>query len=125
MKPSAEQQAAFDNWLDACLSEDFPTDVVAFAFNLSEPWMIELVGTSQFDPTDSDWACEEVFRPATKPLKLDAFGDDAQWEDVLAHSKLMLLTYLEANSSGSATLKRSQGIGLGFVDGDLEILSQE
>jgi hypothetical protein len=36
--------------------------------------------------------------------------------------KALVIKFLEGNSPSAKKLKSSQGIGLGFVDGDLEVV---
>jgi hypothetical protein len=45
---SQDYQTSFNNWLDNALSQEIPSEVVAFAFNLSEPWSVEVHGTDRF-----------------------------------------------------------------------------
>ena len=81
-------------------------------------WSVELVGTSSFDKDDSDWACNEVFDTRNNPLKWKSKGS---WEKVLSSVRSHLETYLK-NGKHASLLRSQQGIGLGFVDGDLIIL---
>lgn len=112
----------FEKWVDSTLTTDLPKEVVAFCFNLYDDgngnWSVELVGTSCFDKDDSDWACNEIFATRNNPLRWKSKGS---WENVLSSVKSHLETYLQKGKHASL-MRSQQGIGLGFVDGDLTIL---
>lgn len=112
----------FEKWVDSSLTAELPKDVVAFCFNLYDDgngqWSVELVGTSSFDKDDSDWACNEVFDTRNNPLK---WKSKESWKKVLSSVRSHLETYLK-NGKHASLLRSQQGIGLGFVDGDLIIL---
>ena len=116
---SINLQARFDAWLDEALVQPIPLGVIAFCFNLAEPWSIEVIGSARFDEGDSDWACEESFRPVIENLALPAAEVGATWEAVLEQAKIMILTYLNRPSTGSGILRRADAIAVGFVDGEL------
>ena len=54
-----------ETWLNDVMQMTIPNEVVAFCFNLYEDanksWTLELIGSSSFDTTDNDWACDEIF----------------------------------------------------------------
>jgi len=112
----------FAKWLEASLSASIPADVVAYTFNLAEPWCIEVVGCDRYDADDPDWACEEVFRSEHGTLELpsDVFGDD--WETVLERCIEMVSLFIEGDTQASRILKRSQAVAIGFVDGDSHLI---
>ena len=65
----------FENWLSTALQVPVPEEVKAFSFNLFEPageeevkFGIELIGAGNYDPDDSDWACDEVWEPKQRRL---------------------------------------------------------
>ena len=119
---SEKLQTNFTAWADTIM-DGAPTDgVVAYAFNLAEPWSIELVGCGSFDEDDPDWACDEVYRPETDsfPLPEDQFG--TTWEQVLASVREMVVSYLGGGSSGASRLRASTAVGMGFVDGEMDIV---
>lgn len=118
--PTPAFQSKFNAWLDESLAGADDEDVVAFNFNLAEPWSIEVVGCGSYDEDDEDWSTDEVFRPDTDPLELPEAGDD--WESVLEFAKSLILAYLSRPGSGSAALKGSTAVVVGFVDGDLHKL---
>jgi hypothetical protein len=90
-----------ETWLNEVMRMTIPDDVVAFCFNLYEDvnksWTLELIGASSFDPTDSDWACDEVFTTRDKPL---TWNDDKEWQDVQIMTIKMIKDYIEKGKYG-------------------------
>ena len=111
-------------WLEEVLKQDIPKEVVGFCFNLYEDgdydWSMELVGTERFDEHDEDWPCDEItdFNTRTKPL---TWNEASEWDSVLEEISSVLKEYLEKGNYADV-LKRRAGVGVGFVDGDVEIL---
>ena len=112
------------DWLDNVLQQDIPEEVVAFCFNLYEDgdfnWSMELVGTESFDTEDGDWPCDEItdFGTRIKPL---TWTQETEWDNVLEGIISVLRDYLEIGKYADV-LKSREGVGVGFVDGDVEIL---
>lgn len=113
-------QSKFDAWLDGALSQPIPSSVVAFSFNLAEPWCIEVIGSDRYSDDDADWACEESFRPDGEPLSLPESEVGGDWELVLQAAKRLVSVYLDRPSAGGALLRRAEAVAVGFVDGDLD-----
>lgn len=112
------------DWIDNLLDTDIPDDVAAFCFNLYEDgdgiWSMELVGADRFDTEDEDWPCDETtdFGSRENPYEWEM---DCDWEDALAYIVNALKEYL-THGKYAELLKAANGIGVGFVDGNLEIL---
>ena len=115
----------FREWLDKALENIFPDNVVAVAFNIyedriGEKWSVEIVGTSRFDMDDDDWGCDEVTSFGTREDPL-SWEEKTDWETVLGEVSDSAAEYLE-HGKYSGKLKELQGVGVGFVEGDLKIL---
>lgn len=112
------------DWLDQILGQDISEEVIAFGFNLYEDeddlWSMELVGTGSFDAEDEDWCCDEVtdFGTREEPFTWERKAD---WDEILAEIVSCLKEYLEKGRY-AGVLKDRMGVGVGFVDGDIEIL---
>ena len=112
------------NWIDNVLIKKIPDDVVAFCFNLYDDgnynWSMEIVGTESFDAEDADWACDEItdFDTRTNPL---SWIDKVEWKDVLKKVTLILEKYIEKGKF-SNILNSVNGVAVGFVDGDINII---
>lgn len=113
-----------EKWLNDVFEKKMPLGVVAVCFNLYEDendsWSMELVGTKNFDVEDSDWACDEVTDFGTRDASL-LWEKEADWAEILEDVIGALKRYLESGQH-TAFLKAFAGVGVGFVDGDLEIL---
>ncbi len=111
-------------WLDNVLMQEISEDIKAFCFNIYDDgdikWSMELVGTRTFDMDDSDWACEEITDFGTRENPFVLYRT-AQWDKVLDELSSAIIEYLESGKYAKI-LKAKDGIGVGFVDGDLEIL---
>lgn len=118
MAPSTFQ-SEFDAWLDGALSQPISPSVVAFNFNLAEPWCIEVVGSDRYSDDDPDWPCEESFRSGVERLSLPESEVGLTWELVLEEAKRLVSAYLDRPSAGSAVLRRAEAVAVGFVDGDI------
>ena len=117
---SAASQEQFNTWIDRALSKPVPERVVAFSFNLGEPWSVELVGADNYSDDDSDSACPpEVFRAKVKKFGLREEEVGTKWEPVLEAVKSMVSAYLNRPSPGSDRLRKAVAVVVGFVDGDL------
>ena len=120
----------FAAWLDRLLEDnEMPENTVAFNFNLydeADPdvYAIQLAATERFDPDDKDgdWACFMAWYSEDDLYCLD-FSDDKDkgFEYVQGIFAAFVKNYLEVEKHRDILLA-SRGIGIGHVDGDLEIL---
>jgi len=113
-----------EKWLNEILEQDMPTNIYAFNFNLYEDedynWSMELVGTASFDLDDEDWACDELTDFGTRDNPF-TWSRQTTWDVILEEMISVLQNYLNVGAYASI-LKAVAGIGIGFVDGDIEIL---
>ena len=114
--------AVFEKWLDETMRRGIPENVSALNFNLYEDgedlWSAELVGTESFDPDDSDWACDEIFDNRETPLSRN---EEADWETILSKVQGIVEEYLQKGTYAQQ-LRQYRGIGVGFVEGDIELV---
>lgn len=112
-------------WLDSLLQDPLPRDIAAVNFNLYDDgdhcWSAELIGAGSFDADDPDWACDEVYAARDSLL---CWEQNASWEQVLEDFVAQLEAYLE-NGRFKDQLKSFQGLGAGFVDGDIVLVDFE
>ena len=117
-------QEIFVNWAEQSLSQTMPDDVIAFAFNLYEgPFAVELIGSSKFDRENEDWACEERFVSSPRKLLIphEFAGDD--WQSCLEKMCELARHLLRQSNQTANTLNAAQGVAVGFVDGDLILVT--
>lgn len=112
----------FEKWVDAALAVELPEKIEAFCFNLYEEgnnvYAVEIIGSPSFDEIDEDWACDEVFNNRDYPL---LWKSDKSWEGVLEDTKALVKRYLKEGRYASLLLSK-KGVGVGFVDGNIELL---
>jgi len=124
-----EFEKKFVDWIDASMQEDIPETAKGYSFNLYEPagedgvsFGVELIGAGSFDESDPDWACKEVWEPNERGISIPEEYSGQEWEGCLEKMRDLLIKFLSGNTLSAKKLKSSQGIGLGFVDGDLEVI---
>jgi len=119
----------FTEWIAKAVENGVPDAVRAFAFNLFElaqadeaRFAVELVGTSEFSGTESDWACTENWEPIQRTLRIPISFSGEAWGECIWRVQSLIQNMLESDSNPSRILKSRDGIGIGFVDGDLRIV---
>ena len=117
-----------ENWIDSILMDTVPKEVAAFCFNLYEEsdenyWAMELVGAARFDLEDEDWACDEITDFGTRE-HLFRWESECEWDEALSQMVEILQQYLQSGKHADI-LKSKDGVGVGFVDGNIEILYQK
>lgn len=78
--------------------ETLPNDIVALNFNISEPYELELIGSSWYDDKDPDWACDDDFVPDDCFLPLDEIPEEVHWEQALSMITEILKEIVAENS---------------------------
>jgi hypothetical protein len=119
---TGELYLEFNTWADRILTRHTSDSVVAYNFNLYEhekEFAIQLVGTRSFDLRNQDWACDEVFSSGEDLFYLPHRLVGAGWKNGLEAAKALVKNYLQ-HGSQAVFLKASRGVGVGFVDGDIE-----
>ena len=117
-----------ETWLNAILQQVVPAEIVGVNFNLYEDfepggeksWSMELVGTGSFDKEDEDWACDEVCDFGTRETPF-CWRENAEWDMILEKIVQILRKYM-SEGLFAGKLKQCDGVGVGFVDGNIEIL---
>ena len=122
---SPDNYGRFSDWIDRILKDGLPEDIAALSFNLYEgtkrTYDIQLIGSDEFDKDDSDWVSSELFTTGEDICCLPRTKDIEKWEDGLAAIKGIIERYL-AEGRYASVLKGYKALGIGFVDGDLELL---
>ncbi|CAH2213575.1 hypothetical protein [Tepidibacter aestuarii] len=114
----------FSKWLDSNLDQ-LPSDAIAVKLNLYEgpnkTYDIQLIGTDKFDKEDEDWACDEIFSTGEDVFLIPRTDDIDDWEDGLSFVSKIIERYLQDGKKANI-LKNLQAVGVGFIDGDIELL---
>jgi hypothetical protein len=115
-------------WIDHALSKDLPRQTVSFHFNLYEGHdsvHIQLMGTDRFEPGEVPehdyWPGLETFSTGEQVFEIPFSVAGSDWKQWFATCKDMLCAYI-AEGDRSGVLHASQGVGAGFVDGDMHVL---
>ena len=107
--------------LEGLEREEIPKRVIAWHFDLYEPYALELAGSSSFDADDDDWACEDEdeFYPEYSRLQLE-FLNELSWRQVL---KMLVQALRELREQmPGAKIFKCKHVAVGFVDGDLILI---
>ena len=110
-----------EDWLlELSHNEVIPENIVALNFGIFESengYCVYLIGSESYDVDDDDWACDEVFTTRDQPFVIECESD---WELVETFFISLVNEYLSSGKY-AGKLKEYQAIGIGFVDGDLQI----
>ena len=113
----------FNNWVDRVLSEH-SMEVAAYNFNLYEhdrSFAIQLIGATRFDSDDPSWPCDEAFSSGEDLFEVPHEIVGTDWQDGLATAKQLIMNYVRFGAQREK-LKVAQGVGVGFVDGDIDLV---
>ncbi|MCP1124147.1 hypothetical protein NKR74_12625 [Bacillus sp. 3103sda1] len=115
----------FSNWLNQLFEQEIPKGIKAFNFNLYEgeegTYDIQLIGSDEFDEDDSDWACTDYFSSGEAICYIKRTEEIEDWEQGLSYITMLVERYLNEGENANI-LKNASVIGIGFVDGDIDIL---
>ena len=114
---------AFNSWVDRTLAEH-PMEVAAYNFNLYDhdrSFAIQLIGATRFDSDDPSWPCDEAFSSGEDLFEIPHEIVGGDWQDGLATAKQLIMNYARSGAQREK-LKVAQGVGVGFVDGDIDLL---
>ena len=122
----------FAHWLDDILeNNDMPEETKAFCFNLYEEsdedliYGAQLIAAGEYDPEDKEgeWACDEVWSCEENIFTVETSDeDDTGWAHAQELIKEMVEEYLK-NGKYADILSSAEAVAIGFVYGDLEIIS--
>ncbi len=119
----------FSAWLDNLLeNNEMPADTKAYCFNLYEEsaeenlYAVQIVAANAFDANDADWACEEVWSSEEDIFCIDISDEDEKtWKHALDLFTEMAVNYLAKGNFKDVLLKH-EAVGIGFVDGEIDII---
>lgn len=121
----------FAAWLDELFKGGLPEGVAAFCFNLYEGTLdgpafgVQPIASDRFDADDKygDWACYEIWSSDEDDMFFISLSDeeDKSGEHAQAIFAELIREYLK-NGRNKYVLLNAKGVGIGFTDGDLEII---
>lgn len=113
-----------EEWLDSLDLEDMPESIIAYNINLyegDETYDLQLIGSDEFDKDDPDWACSEVYSSEEEICYIEMTDEVGGWENAQKQFAQCIKEYLE-DGKYADVLKAAKAIGIGFVDGDIELI---
>ncbi|MGN0621946.1 MAG: hypothetical protein ACI4I9_08765 [Porcipelethomonas sp.] len=115
----------FAQWLDELLENELPDGIIAFNFNLYDgeenTYDIQLIGSDKFSEDDYDWACSEVYSSEEDVCYVDVEDDIEDWHAAQKLFEFWVKKYIDEGKY-SEKLKKSKAVGIGFIDGDIDIV---
>ena len=94
-------------------------------FNLYESseqtYDIQMTGSDEFDEEDEDWACNTVFSTDEDLFVISRTDDISEWQQGIIFISALVQKYLESGMYAEK-LKSYKAVGIGFVDGNIDIL---
>ena len=103
-------------------SENIPDSIIAFNFGIIETedgYQVYLIGASDYDLEDDDWACEEDFIPEEKYLNLGEASSKWDWEEVQSIVKDSVEQFIITRVSPTTFLHKAEYLTTGCDDGEL------
>ncbi len=122
----SEIYSSFADWLDNLLeNNNMPVDTKAFNFNLydeeGDVCSVQLIASDRFDVSDEEWACCEIWSSEEDVFYVDASDeDDKSLETFEKFVTDMISDYIRNGKYGDVL--GDLPVGIGFVDGDLNII---
>ncbi len=121
---NTQLQAEFSEWLSQYLALELREQIKAFNFNLYEgedDYHVQLIGSETLPEEDDDWACDEVFTTGEDVFLVSRKQAGSEWEEGLEFITKLVKWYLEHGNYANV-LKRVKVVGIGFVDGNIDII---
>lgn len=116
-------KSEFFAWADEALSRSISKNTVAFHFNLYEGTdsvHVQIMGTDSFEGGEEYWPGKETFTTGEDVFLVPFESAGEEWPEWLESLKQLVSDYIAAGAK-SDVLKRSRGVGIGFVDGDMYV----
>lgn len=114
-------------FIDEALSNSVPAETKGFILNLYDDgdnnWALEIVATSRYDKEDPDWGCDELDDFGTRDNPF-TWEKEADYYEIMQEMCGYLSDYL-CSGKYADTLKAADGVGMGFVDGELAVLYEK
>ena len=124
-KGNIDNYELFSNWLDNIFEQKLPDGIIAFNFNLYEgskgTYDIQLIGSDEFDENDQEWACTDFYTTGENICYIKRTKEINQWEQGLSYITKLAERYL-SEGRNAGIFKSVSAIGIGFVDGEIEII---
>ena len=110
-----------NNWLqEITTTERLSASIEAIYIGLfeSDPdYQIYMLGSSEYEDEDDDWACNEDFEPQQKYLGSQIKTEEMEWKTLLNEVIDIVKRHMQNHSN--SILNKVKHVAVGFDDGDL------
>ena len=101
---------------------EHPSEELLNSYNgLGFSYGIQLAGFDKFDESDKDWACSWTFTTGEDICHIPRVYEIMEWEQGLSFITSLVKKYLIEGAYANK-LKNFVAIGIGFVDGEIELI---
>jgi hypothetical protein len=120
----SSSETKFDSWVDHHVNAAVASKAEAYCFHLYEhehSFAVQLVGANKYDEDEPFDYEDEVFTSGEDVFELPHSKVGKDWRKGLKAAIALVHSYLE-DGQQAQLLKSSRLVGVGFVDGDLELV---
>ncbi|MBA3037823.1 MAG: hypothetical protein FP814_15195 [Desulfobacterium sp.] len=113
-----------NDWIDSVLGKNNFSSIRSVNFNLYEgegTFHLQIIGSNRTPEEDEEWYCDEDFTTGENVFIINRKVTGEKWEEGLNYFKNVLKEYIEKGKFNKV-LKNMKAVGIGFVDGDDEII---
>ena len=113
-----------NDWIDSILEKFIFQGIQSINFNIYEgenTLHLQIIGSESTPEQDEEWYCDNHFTTGENVFIIDRKITGGKWEEGLQYFINVVNEYLE-NGKNRDILKNMKAVGIGFVDGDNEIL---
>ncbi|MCC8113868.1 MAG: hypothetical protein LIP03_07700 [Bacteroidales bacterium] len=125
----AEMKGLVKEWLERVGEATQKEEVKGIAaynvglFESEDGYCAYLMGAKEYDPDDSDWACEEDYTPEERYLPIPAtLTEGVEWEAFLNQMVEVLKDIMPGLAAPADSIWHGRVITTGFDDGDLIVI---
>ena len=113
-----------EDWIDSILGKNEFFDILAINFNIYEgvgTYHLQIVGSKTTPEQDEEWYCNNHFTTGEDVFIVRREITGQEWEEGLIYFTKIVKEYLEKGKYAKK-LKGMKAVGIGFVDGDNELV---
>jgi hypothetical protein len=113
-----------NDWIDSILEKNDFSNIRSINFNLYEgkgTFHLQIIGSKSTPEENEEWYCDNDFTTGENVLIIKHKITGEKWEEGLTYFTNVVNEYIEKGKFNSI-LKKMKVVGIGFVDGDNEII---
>lgn len=121
MQNNAVKHAITEWLLNIDKQIELPQHIIAINFDLSQPYAVTFIGSSEYDSEDEDWACDDELEDCVGFVDIQALlTSEISWEAVQTMVATILTELMQ--TLPNLNIFQVDHITLGFVDGNLQVI---